>query len=279
MMKKFEFYKKLHLVDYLLLSIFFFLAIAFLIFFFRSGEYVKVTVKVTDKNVLYSQSTPPSWFVYLFKKGMKTKDGLGRTNAEIMDVYYYDSDLDQKAVYLTLSLRAVLNNRTGQYKYEGNPLSVGEGLRINLEKMLIDGLIVEVEGLDSLYEDVFYILKTQLINENSVFLESTGVEPFVAEAIKVGDKIFDSKGDIIVEVLKKDVYPAKKNTFDNFGNIRQNLDPRRKDVNLTLKVRTKKIFNEAYFLDDIRLKVNNTIPLHFENISIWPTVTEIQETN
>lgn len=276
-MKKFAFYRKLHLVDYLLLSIFSFLVLTFLIFFFRAGKYVKVTVKVTDKNILYSQNTPPSWFAYLFKKGMKEKDGLGRINAEIMDVYYYDSFLNQKAVYLTLNLRAVYNNRTGQYKYEGSPLSVGEGLRINLEKILIDGLIVRVEGLENLYEEAFYILKTQLIELDSVFPETTGVEPFVAEAIKIGDKVFDSRGDTVVEVLGKEVYPAKKNTFDNFGNIRQNVDPRKKDVYITLKVKAKKISNELYFLDDNRLKINSMIPLHFEGLSIWPTITEIKK--
>lgn len=277
MKKKLSFFKKLQFFDYLVAGFFLLLAGAFFIFFFRKGRYLTVRVKVTERNVLYASSTPPSWFVYLFKKGMKEKDGLGRLSAEITDVYFYDSKINKKAVYLTLKLRTTYNRRTGEYKYKGIPVVVGEGLRINFEKILVEGLIVEVEGLKNPYEEVYFKVKVQLQEKNQVFSETTGVDPFVAEAIKVGDKVFDSKGEVVAEVLTKEIYPAKKNTFDARGNVYQKTDPRLKDVFLTLRIKAKKIHNEFYFLDDIRLKVNSVIPLHFRNLSIWPIITEISK--
>lgn len=278
MLKKPFFFKKLQFFDYLIISIFLLLAGAFFIFFFRKQDYLTVRVKITEKNVLYATSSPPSWFTYLFKKGLKARDGLGRTNAEVLDVFFYDTSPAHKAVYLTLKLRTTYNSRSQEYKYEGMPVSVGEGLRINLGKILAEGLVVEIVGLESPYEEASLRMETRLMEGyggESNFSETTGVELFVAESIKIGDKVFDSSGKIMAEVLEKKVLPAQKNTFDDKGNVYLKLDPRKKDVFLKLKVRAKKINNEYYFFDDLRIKVNEGLPLHFSRVSIYPVITDI----
>lgn len=275
--KTVNFLKKLKFFDFLIISLFLVLAISFFFFFFRQSKYITVKLKITEKNVLYAGTTPPSWFVYLFKKGMREKDGLGRTNAEVLDVYFYDTAPANKAVYLTIKLRTTYNNRSREYKYKGTIVAVGEGLRINLEKILAEGLVVEVEGLESPYEEVYFQIKGRLMESDPVFSETTGVEPFVAEEIKVSDKVFDSSGKLMAEVIEKEILPAQKNTFDDKGNVYQKLDPRKKDVFLKLKVRAKKINNEFYFFDDVRIKVGQFLPLHFPNISIYPIITEIKQ--
>jgi len=93
----------------------------------------------------------------------------------------------------------------------------------------------------------------------------------------VGDKIFDSSGKVMVEVLNKEVLPAQKNTFDDKGNVYQKFDPRKKDVFLTLKVKAKKINNEFYFFDDVRLNVDQTLPLHFERVSLYPVIIDLKQ--
>jgi hypothetical protein len=277
-----KFFKKLNLLDHILIISFLIIATAFFIFLFRKSTFLTVTVKVTEKNILYAHSDAPDWFSYLFKKGMNAKDGIGRKTAEIEDVYFYDSlknGSSLNTVYLTLKLKTVFNKRTGEYKYKGTSIVVGEGLKINLEKILIEGLIVGVDGLDDSHEELYFKVKAQLKEGNLIFSETTGVDPFVANALQIGDKVLDSRGEIIAEILDKEVYPAKRNTFDDKGNIYQKFDPLLKDVFLTLKVKVKKIANEYYFLDDISLKINSTLPLHFNNISIWPTIIEISSIN
>lgn len=267
--------KKLQLFDYFVIGLFLLFGLAFFIFFFRENKYLTVKVKITEKNVLYAFSTPPSWFVYLFKQGMVKKDGLGRVNAEISDVYYYDTSPSTKAVYLTLRLRVTYNSRSQSYTYEGTPVAVGEGLRVSFGKILADGLIVSVEGLDNPYEEVYLRVKARLIENPPNFSETTGIESYIGEAIKVGDKIFDSQGKMMAELLDKKVLSAQKSTFDDRGNVYQRFDPRKEDVFLTLKVRAQKTNDELYFFDDVRIKVNEQIPLHFKTVSIYPVITEI----
>jgi len=277
MKKLTKFFKEFKLFDILIIVLFLILAAAFFVFFFRQSKYLTIKLKVTEKNVLYASSTPPSWFVYLFKPGMKEKDGLGRTVAEVLDVYFYETAPANKAVYLTMKLRTTYNSRSHEYIYEGTAVAIGEGLRINLEKILAEGLVVEVEGLENPYEEVYFQIKGRLFEIAPIFSETTGVEPFVAESIKVGDKVFDSSGKLMAEILEKEVLPAQKNTFDDKGNVYLKFDPRRKDVFLKLKVKAKKINNEFYFFDDIRIKVAQPLPLHFPNISIYPVITEIKQ--
>ncbi len=277
MNKKNSIFKRFQLFDYIILASFSLLTVAFFIFFFRKSHYLTVKVKITEKNILYANTDSPSWFAYLFKKGMKEKDGLGRVKAEVMDVYFYDNSIDKKAVYLTLKLKTTYNNRTGENKYEGTSVVIGEGLRIKLEKILVEGLIVEIEGLKNPYEEVNFLVQAKLLDYNSTFSETTGVENFISDNINIGDKVFDSNNQIVAEIVDKKVYPAQKNTFDNSGNVYGKFDPRLKDVFLTIKLTTKKINNEYFFLDDISLKTNRTIPLHLQNISVWPMITEISE--
>lgn len=273
--KSTSYLRNLKFFDFLVISLFIVLGISFFFFFFRQSKYITVKLKITEKNVLYAYSAPPSWFVYLFKEGMKERDGLGRVNAEVLDVYFYDTTPANKAVYLTLKLRATYSSRSRGYKYKGKVVAAGEGLRINLEKILAEGLIVEVEGMESPFEEVHLQVKAQIVEIDRVFSETTGTEAYIADAIRVGDKVFDSSGRFMAEVMEKKVQPAQKNTFDDKGNVYQRFDPRKKDIFLTLKVRAKKINNEFYFFDDVRIKVSGDLPFHFKDISIYPVVTEI----
>jgi len=279
MKKLIKFFKKLKLFDILIIILFLILTGAFFVFFFRQSKYLTVKLKVSEKNVLYAWSTPPYWFANLFKPGMKGKDGLGRVTAEVLDVYFYESAPANKALYLTLNLRTTYNTRSQEYVYEGTPVAIGDGLRVNFGKITVEGLVIEVEGLKNPYEEVFFQVKAQYfdLKENSVFSETTGVEPFVADSIKIGDKVFDSSSKIVAEVIGKEALPAKKNTFDDKGNVYLKLDPRKKDVFLKLKIRAKKINNEFYFFDDIRIKVDQVLPLHFSHISIYPVITEMEQ--
>ena len=268
--------RKLKIFDWLLILIFLILAIGFFAFFFRQSKQLTVRLKITEKNVLYTSSTPPSWFVYLFKSGMSEKDGFGRINAEVLDVYFYDTAPAHKAVYLTLSLKTTYNGRSQEYKYKGNSVVVGESLRVNLDGILAEGLIVGVDQAKDQLEYDWFKVEARLM-ENSTFTETTGIELFIADALSSGDKIFDSDGDVMVEILSKKVLPAEKNTFDDRGNVYEKFDPRKKDVFLTLKVKAKKINNEYYFFDDNQLKINQILPLNFTNISVYPVVTDIEE--
>ncbi|MBT7929676.1 hypothetical protein HN682_07155, partial [Candidatus Peregrinibacteria bacterium] len=54
-----------------------------LMFVFQKQNYIRVTVKVAERDVLYNDRNSPSWFSHFFQKGMVEKDSSGRKVAEI----------------------------------------------------------------------------------------------------------------------------------------------------------------------------------------------------
>jgi len=280
-MKYNKYLSRMKLVDKLIVLALIIGALGFVVFFFRKTETISIELKVTEQDVLYANSAAPSWFANLFKPGIKTKDGLGRTIAEVTRVYSYDEvhpynrDPSKKALYITMDVATTYNSRTGEYKFRGTTLAVGEAFRISLGNLLVQGLITDIEGLDNPYQEREVLVETVLQETYQPFAETTGVDDFIVEAINEGDQVFDSEGSPVVTVVEKRVTPAEKNTFDDRGNVYLRQDPRKNDLYLTLRVKANEINGELYFFDNLRLQINSAIPLHFENISIYPMITKI----
>ncbi len=270
--------KNLGLFDFLIIIFVIFLAIGAGVFFFRGTRYIKTTVKITEDSILYVRNNPQAWFVYLFKEGMRERDGLGRTSAEIEKVNFYDSGGAEKAVYLNLKLKVNYNKRSQNYTYKGKPLLVGSPIKVEFEDIVAEGLVTAVEGVDDPRKSVELIVKSQILDSNPVFPETNGIQPFLAEAIKVGDEVRDSDGREVITVLGKTEEAAKKIVTNDKGEVFLRRDPVKKDVYLILKLLVKQINDEYYLFDDIQVKVGNGIPIHTVNYSIWPTVTEILKT-
>lgn len=267
--------KKISFFDLILTLIFIFLAIFLFIFLFRKNQYIEVVVKITNDNVLYAESYPPNWFVNLLKKGMSEKDGLGRVTAEIKDIYWYDSEPTRKAAYLLLRIKATYNKKANQYSYKGKPLLVASPIKIQFEKVLVNGLVTNIQGLEDSRETKVMLMETQLIENNGVFPNVRGVEPFLAEAINIGDEVKSHDGSSLIKIIDKKVFPATRIVTNDRGQVFLEKDPLLKDVYLTLKVKVKKINNEYYLYDDIHLKIGRGIPVNLEKVTVWPTITQI----
>lgn len=273
--------KKLSFFDKLLVALFFLIAAAVFTFFFRKTSYITVRVRVTERDVIWAYSNPPSWYVTLFKKGMKEKNSLGITTAEITDVYFYnsltqtDDVMQKKTIYLTIRLRTTYNKRSGEYKYNGSNVSVGEALKINFGTMLVFGLVTDVEGLVNPYKAVYPVVRVQIKEANSVYLGTSGTDQFIADSLHDGDTIVDSRGQVVVEVLKKEVYPAKTITFDSWGVPHEYVHPLKKDIYLTIRIMAKQIANELYYFDEFALKVGSYIPLNFPTLNVKGQIAEI----
>ena len=125
--------KFLNLFDAVIIIVILLTATMLAFFFLRRSKHLTVVVKVTGKNVLYAWDSPPSWFVYYFKEGMVAKDGLGRNSAVIKSIYRYDSEPAEKALYLTLDLKADYSKSSGKLSYEGKPLLIGAPITIEFQ--------------------------------------------------------------------------------------------------------------------------------------------------
>jgi len=267
--------KKLSLFDLIFITLFIFSAVFLFIFLFRKNKYINIVVKVTNDNVLYAETYPPNWFVNLFRKGMSEKDGLGRVTAEIKDIYLYDIGPNRKAAYLLLNIKATYDKRSSQYSYKGKPLLVSSPIKIQFEKVLINGLVTFVEGIEDSRDEKILKLEARLIENNPVFPNVRGVEPFIANAVNIGDEVKSFDGKTLIKVIDKKIEPAIRIVVSDKGQSFAVNDPIFKDVFLTIKVRTQKINNEYYFFDDLRIKVGLGMPVNLENITIWPTITKV----
>jgi len=268
-------FKELSLFDLLLGLGLFLVALSFFLFFFRKNIYLKATIKVTDDNVLYAYTNSPSWFSFLFYKGISEKDGLGKTQAEVLDVLLYPISPNTKAAYLTVKLKTVYDKRKNQYSFKGEPVLIGNPLKLNFENLAVEGLVIDVEGFPKQGKEIEVISDAQLLYESPVFPETQGVPDYIANAFSVGDKSHDSQKNVLVEILEKRVVSADKVVTDDKGNLLVRKDPFRKDVFLKLRVRLKQINNELYFLDTLKFAIGQSIPVQLEKVTIDPVITEI----
>lgn len=245
------------------------------IILFRKNEFVDLTMRITNNNVLYSDHNPPLWYAYTLKKGSTEKDSIGRIQSEIINVQMYPLEPGNKAVFVNLRLNAVYNKSKQQYSYKGKPLLIGSGLRVELQNHLIEGVITDIANQSIPREEKTIILKAKVIDTNPVYGETEGVSQYIADAININDSVVDYQNNKILTIIDKKVVPSERYTFNSAGGILLNTDPKRVDVYLTLKTKVRHILNEDYFMGLIRIRVGGTIPIDLPKITIYPVVTDI----
>lgn len=267
--------KNIGLFDILIITSVLFSLLFLAFFLLRRTRYIDVVIKVTNKNILYSSNNPPSWFAEYFKEGMTGKNSMGQSVAVIKKVFSYDTSATEKALYLTINLKADYSRGENKYSYEGNPLLIGAPIKIEFQNILAEGLVTYLEGVKDMRGDGEILAETQIMWYQQIFPETTGIPSFLADAINVNDEVKDSLGNVLIKIVDKKAEPAKKITTNSLGNVFVVNDPLKKDVYLTLKLKVKKINNDYYIFDDVKVKVGERIPLHLPNISIYPNITKI----
>jgi len=265
-------YNKLTLFDKVLVSLFVLGLVFFAYIFFRKSSYIAVTVKVGEDNIRYEpwvqETGTRVWFSQLFYQGMRETDGLGRTMAELSSLRSYDTLPSRKAVYLTLSIRAVYNRASNQYTFKGKPLVVGSPIKLYLDRLLVEGLVTSVEGVNDPRERQELIVEAKLKEENPSFLETSGVENYIAEALTVGQRIMDSDGNVAIEIISKKSENAKRLVTTSDGRVIIQTSPLRKDIYLTLKINALKLGGRYYLFDDTPVLIGASIPLNTDLLSL-----------
>lgn len=252
--------------------------IGLIIFFGRKNEYINIKVKVTDQDVLYANTNPQNWYANRFIVGDTEKDNLGRVTGTITGVQTFNTTATQKAVYLDLKIRAVYDKRTDTYAAKGTTLAFGSSLRFYFSKVVFNAILVGGPGstLDMPTNNTEITLLARGVNKNS---NTTGVnefvEPEIYEKIKVGDKISDSNGRVLLKVDNIRLRPAQEVTQDIYGNLHLKYDPYYKDAVITASIFARSFDGELYVMDNTPLKLGQSIPLNFDYESIFPTLINI----
>lgn len=250
------------------------LIIYFAYTFFRKSTYITITLKVGLDLVNAYGPTSKHWYTHYFYIGMKEKDGFGKPTAEVLQIRSYDIS-DSKSLYATVKILSVYNRNSNQYTFRGKPLLIGSPLQLYLDNLLVNGLITNIEGAKDSRTRKKFIVETQLMGDSTVFPETSGVKPYLAEAIPEGLEIKGDQGNVEVKVIKKKVENAKKIVTTGDGKILVQDDPLKKDVYFTLEVNALELHGRYFVFDDLPLLVGWGIPLNTSTVALAPDVTSI----
>lgn len=247
--------------------------------------YATVTLRVGNRELLYNnEGTLPAVDTTQFVPGLEGKDAFGRLEAKILSVDSYPHPKDTlygriQTVFVTVKVASVYNAKRGTYKYKGTTMQMGDWMRIDIGPVTVEGVITDVNGQYAKAKPETIRVKAQLKTEDpragSEFANTTGVDPFVANGITVGDTMTDTNGTVIAKIVDKQTNPARTVVTDLYGHIFELPNPRKVDVYLVVDIQVRKIGDALYFLSEEPVKVNSRLPLFLNAIDIEPRITEI----
>jgi hypothetical protein len=267
--KLLKFKNKIGYFDILLGVAFLVIVFVFYLFFYRKVQYVNIRVKVTDQNVLYAGTNPKTWYANRFEVGDSELDELGNVISKITNIKSFNMSADSKAVYLDIKIKAVYDRRTQLYSAKGTNLSFGNVIKFNFPNVTFSGLVTE--SPNTINQKDLVIEKKRV-----TLLQRGGFEPQVLEKIQKGDKITDSEGNVLLEVIDTVVKPAQQITQNDQGDLLIKYNPYYKDMVITTDVAIKKYRGDDFAFDNIPLRLGYSLPLNFSYTSIWPIIVDIK---
>lgn len=261
--------KKLHPFDILFITATVIALIVFYFVFKRETVFITIRAKMIDKDE----------YTIGYINGDKEVDDLGRTVSEIVNVDSYKVSPFQQAVYLDIKLKVTYNPRTGVYSAKGKDILFGETFTFAFSKARFKGTIVDLPGLSKALKilDKKTIVKAQIRYEDRSFSDIYGVPEFFADAVKNGDTVVDTKGNILATILDVKKNPAKRVFVTSGGQSTIIDDPVLKDVYFTVELATKEVNGKLYMFDYKPMLIGESIPIYTRHAALWPTITDIIE--
>jgi hypothetical protein len=276
--------KKLTILDYIFAAFFVFLVLFILSFFRRSDKDITIRFRVTSPESLYETDiygpkSPTNDYAYAFQVGDAETNELGQIINQITAVDRYPISPTRQIIYLDMKVKTSYNAHNQQYTFKGKPVVFGQSYSFVLKNVKFDAIVVDFPGFEeNLHvENKKVTVKAQLLYASRQFSEVYGVLPYLAEAVKKGDQMKTSQGNILVEVKDVSITPAKRTTISNTGQPIVISDPLLKDVTYTLEINAKKIGDKLYLFEDLPIELDQGVPLHLEKVSVYPTIIEVDQ--
>ncbi len=261
--------KKIRLFDVTFIAIAIISLIIFFLVFKRETVFITIRAKMIDNDE----------FTIGYVLGDKEIDEIGRTISEIVNIDSYKVGPFEQAVYLDIKLKVTYNPRTKIYSTKGKDILFGESFSFAFSKARFKGKIVDVPGLSEALQTTNKktVVKAQVRYENRSFSDISGVPEFFADAVKKGDTVVDTKGNILATILDIKITPAKRVVVTSNGQSIIIDDPVLKDVYFTIELATKEVYGKLYMFDYKPLLIGESIPVFTRHAALWPTITDIIE--
>lgn len=223
----------------------------------QKDTYITVELLASGGEWWWGVPPPYYWNGRDVKAGMKEYDQLSKPIVEVLDVVKYNED-NRSFMWIKARLKVTRNYLTKEYIFQQETLQIGRTINISPGNVSLIGNVVGIEGVGSIW-------KTQYIQLTS---KAQMIKPWESDAVHVGDTVKDNNGDLVVEVLDKQVDGADIMTTDWQGNALHKKSPILQDMTLTMKVRVIKNAGQYFFNYYQPIAIGTSMRVQFASTAI-----------
>lgn len=223
----------------------------------QTDTYVNIQIMGSSNNSQTPDNLPPAWLADTLNVGDSEKSVNGKKIAELVDIERYQEG-DRQIYIATVRLLVSLNKTSEKITYKQQGVEIGSRLSFSLDNSKISGQVVEIEGLKTAGKWVDKNITVKLYDRY----------PWFADSITIGDKLL-SGGATQVEVLTKKTSLAEISTGRSDGRVVSGLNPLKRDITLTLKVRVLEREGVNYFAYIQPVKIGNILYMPMSNYNLY----------
>lgn len=245
-----RFTKRLRFLDYLIILAILLAGVVLFKFFNPQEQWIEV--EVSARNIPYFQANA-------FDIGDLEKDSSGKKIAEIVDVQTYqvydtyqigsrDIPNTNRDIFVRARILVKVNPRSGEFEYKNKIVKVGSPIELRFTKGLLSGRLTEFG--DSGKEEIKSKLITFVLYDHW---------PWFADSIKIGEGEPGRNGQKSIEVVSKEVKPAEITVTTAGGETRRQIDPRKVDIRLKVKMEVQLVRGEIIFREVKQILVGETL--------------------
>jgi len=226
--------------------------------------YVKVKL---GQGLWWANSTQPGiWFLDYLKKGEKEYSFVGKPDAEIIGVRYYQQTFSNQTyqaftspnqfdIYLLVKISATGDSKNG-YSFKRSQISVGVPIDLDFNKAQVSGTVVAI------YQEK---PETKYVEKDITFTKRLAF-PWEYDVIKVGDKYFNGEENIL-EITGKQSFDTQSITDDLYGNLSGQLMDQKKYIIVNAKIKLRENSAHQYIYGEEQvLKENSYVNLVTNNV-------------
>jgi len=236
-------------------------------------EWVKAEIKISSSSWWQAYfASPPFWLGESIKIGDSEFDSGRKKIAEVLDVKIYELSGEggeratQKDVYLILNLQINRDKKTGKMKFKNQPLEIGAPIELHLTNTYVQGLVLNIEGINEKKEMAELIIEGVWLN----------TFPWNAEAIPVSGEMEDGMGNVVAKILDKQIFLADMVITTDDGRVLVRKNPLRRDVAIRVKILVKKQGGIFYFREDQKVKIGENLFFHLPEVDVeWVSIKSI----
>lgn len=228
--------------------------VIFLVKFFKIKETnLKVRVQVWDYS-WSSQINPyghrlPHWKSNQLQIGQKEYDTQGKVIAEVINIDRFAGDAEGDEVYLDLNLKVDYNKITRQYSFKNKNVNIDGIIEVEVDNIFLNCLIIN----NNIEKNNIQEVQMETVWKN-IRLRFNDASAWTTNKLNVGQKTFDTEGNILAEIVNIEKYEIK---------------PEFNDIYLDIKVRT--IYDKRsnqYLYKNNALYIGNNIEMQFDNVAV-----------